>query len=57
MNIPSEDMKLMIQEWFAQAMDYETLGEIYYAVRSESEKQLGYMAEAIAKERGNQNDQ
>ena len=48
MNIPTEDMKSCIQEWFAQAYDYEDLAEIFYAVKSECDKQFVFMAEQIA---------
>lgn len=48
MNITTDEMRMLIQEWFAQAMDYETLADIYYVVRSESDKQMVYMAQSIA---------
>lgn len=50
MNITTDEMKMLIQEWFAQATDYEVLADIYYAVRSESDKQMVYMAQTIAKD-------
>lgn len=50
MDITTDDMRLCIQEWFAQATNYEVLADIYYAVRSESDKQMVYMAQTIAKE-------
>lgn len=46
-----EDMKGFIQEWFAQAIDFEELKDIYIAVRSEADKQFVYMADSIAKQR------
>ena len=42
-------MKGCIQEWFSQALSYEDLAEIFYAVESETKKQFVYMAEEIAK--------
>ena len=48
MNISTEDMKGCIQEWFAQADSFEDLGEIFYAVKSETDKQFIYMAKEIA---------
>ena len=49
MDITTYEMRMLIQEWFAQAMNYEALADIYYAVRSESDKQMVYMALVIAK--------
>lgn len=51
MNISIEDMKSCIQEWFAQALGFDDLREIYNAVRSEADKQFEYMADSIAKQR------
>ena len=51
MNISIEDMKSCIQEWFAQAISFEDLAEIFYAVQSETDKQFVYTAEQICKER------
>lgn len=51
MDISIEDMKFCIEEWFAQAISYEELFEIYYAVLSEVNKQAVYMAHAIAEEK------
>ena len=51
MNISLEDMKSCIQEWFAQALGFDDLREIYNAVRSEADKQFEYMADSIAKQR------
>lgn len=50
MNITTDEMRLRIQEWFAQAMSYEVLADIYYTVRSESDKQMVYMAQTITKD-------
>ena len=51
MNISTEDMKSYIQEWFAQALGFDDLREIYSAVRSEADKQFEYMADSIARQR------
>ena len=51
MNISLEDMKSCIQEWFAQALGFEDLREIYNTVRSEADKQFEYIADSIAKQR------
>lgn len=48
MNISTKDMKGCIQEWFAQVCDYEGLAEVFYAVKSECDKQFIYMAEQIS---------
>ena len=49
-NIPIEDMKACIDDWYAQARNYEELFEIHYAVMSECNKQAVYMARDISKE-------
>lgn len=51
MYVSIEDMKMCIEEWFAQALGFEDLKDIYIAVRSEADKQFVYMADSIAKER------
>lgn len=51
MTVSLEDMKSCIQEWFAQALGFDDLREIYNTVRSESDKQFEYMADQIAKQR------
>lgn len=51
MNISLEDMKSCIQEWFAQAHSFEDLAEIFYAVKSETDKQFVYIADSIAEQR------
>lgn len=48
MNISTDDMKSYIQEWFAQVYSFEDLAEVFYAVKSETDKQFVYMAENIA---------
>ena len=47
MSVSIEDMKSCIQEWFAQAYSFEDLAEIFYAVKSETDKQFVYIAENI----------
>ena len=49
MIVSTEDMKGYVQEWFAQADSFEDLAEIFYAVKSEVDKQFVYMAKEIAK--------
>lgn len=49
MSISTEDMKSCIQEWFAQAYNFEDLADIFYAVKSETDRQFVYMAEQISK--------
>lgn len=51
MTVSLEDMKSCIQEWFAQALGFDDLREIYNTVRSEADKQFEYMADSIAKQR------
>lgn len=51
MNISIEDMKSCIQEWFAQAYCFEDLAEIFYAVKSETDKQFIFIADNIACQR------
>lgn len=51
MTVSLEDMKSCIQEWFAQALGFDDLREIYNTVRSEADKQFEYMADQIAKQR------
>ena len=48
MIVSTEDMKSCIQEWFAQVYTFEDLAEVFYAVKSEADKQFVYMAENIA---------
>lgn len=44
-----EDMKLCIQEWFAQEYDLIGLTNLYVEVRMEIDKQLQYMTNSIGK--------
>lgn len=48
MNVSIEDMKSCIQEWFAQAYSFEDLADIFYAVKSETDKQFIAMAKLIS---------
>lgn len=47
--ITTEEMRLMIQEWMAQALCIEDLAKIYATIISETDKQLVYMSEQIEK--------
>lgn len=51
MNVSTEDMKNCIQEWFAQALGFDDLRDIYNVVRSEADKQFEYIADNIAQQR------
>lgn len=51
MDISIEDMKICIQEWFAQAISYEEIFEIHHVVLSEAIKQAIYMVHALADEK------
>lgn len=51
MYVSLEDMKSCLQEWFAQALGFDDLREIYNTVRCEADKQFEYMADSIAKQR------
>lgn len=53
MIVSIEDMKSCIQEWFGEIYSFEDLAEVYYAVRSETDKQFVYMAEQICTEANN----
>ena len=48
--ISEEEMRSCIQELMAQALCIEYLAKIYVAIISETDKQLSYMSEQIAKE-------
>lgn len=52
MMVSTEDMKGCVQEWFAQVDSFEDLAEVFYAVKSETDKQFVYMAKQIAKDEG-----
>ena len=48
--VSEEEMISLIQEWMGQALCIEDLAKIYATIISESDKQLVYMSEQIAKE-------
>ena len=48
--VSEEEMRSFIQEWMAQAFCIEDLAKIYATIISETDKQLSYMSEQIAKE-------
>ena len=48
--ISEEEMRSCIQEWMEQAFCIEDLAKIYATIISETDKQLSYMSEQIAKE-------
>lgn len=52
MIVSIEDMKGCVQDWFSQVECFEDLSEVFYAVRSEADKQFVYMAKQIAKDEG-----
>ena len=54
MYVSTEDMKGCIQEWFEQAYSFGDLAEIFYAVKSETDKQFIYIAEQICKDKNNE---
>ncbi len=47
--VPIDDMKLCIQEWFAQETDLVGLTSLYVEVRMEIDKLLQYMTNSIGK--------
>ena len=49
MLITPDEMKMCIQEWYAQALSFEELLEIHLVVRNEADKQAVFMANEIAK--------
>ena len=49
-------MRSYIQEWISQALCIEDLAKIYATIISESDKQLVYMSEQIAKELKKESD-
>ena len=51
MLITPDEMKMCIQEWYAQALSFEDLFEIHYAVRAEADKQAVFMSHELAKEK------
>ena len=54
--ISEEEMISFIQEWMGQALCIEDLAKIYATIISESDKQLVYMSEQIAKELKKESD-
>ena len=48
--VSEEEIRSCIQEWISQALCIEDLAKIYATIISESDKQLAYMSEQIAKE-------
>ena len=54
--ISEEEMRSCIQEWIAQAVCIEDLAKIYATIISETDKQLSYMSEQIAKELAKESD-
>ncbi len=46
-DVSIDEMKMLLQEWYAQALSYEELFEIHYAVRKEADKQAVHMAQII----------
>ena len=45
----TDDMRSIIQEWFAQAMSIDDIRDIYFSVRSEADKQFVYMIDQFIK--------
>ena len=54
--VREEEMISCIQEWMSQAFGIEDLAKIYATIISESDKQLVYMSEQIAKELKKESD-
>lgn len=54
--VSEEEMRSCIQEWVAQALCIEDLAKIYATIISETDKQLSYMSEQIAKELTKESD-
>ena len=54
--ISKEEMRSCIQEWMEQALCIEDLAKIYATIISETDKQLSYMSEQIAKELAKERD-
>ena len=48
--VSEEEMRSCIQEWISQSLCIEDLAKIYATIISESDKQLVYMSDQIAKE-------
>ena len=49
MRTTTEDMRVTIQEWFAEAVSFDELRDAYYAVREEADKQFVEVADYIAR--------
>ena len=47
METTENEIRSVIQEWMAEALDIEHLAKIYAIITSESDKQLSYMSEEI----------
>lgn len=54
--VSEEEMRSCIQEWMSQALCIEDLAKIYATIISETDKQLAYMSEQIAKELKKESD-
>ena len=54
--VSEEEMISCIQEWMSQALGIEDLAKIYATIISETNKQLSYMSEQIAKELAKERD-
>ena len=54
--ISEEEMRSCIQEWISQSLCIEDLAKIYATIISESDKQLVYMSDQIAKELKKESD-
>lgn len=50
MVISTDDMRMNIQEWFAQARDVHELVEVAVAVKMETEKQIDFMVREFCEE-------
>lgn len=56
MIITPEEMKMSVQEWYAQALTYEDLFEIHCTIQNEANKQAVFMAREIAKTESEKDD-
>ena len=55
MNIPLDDMKFCIQEWFSQEQTLVGVSKLYCELNMELERQLKFMLNEIAKEMDKEN--
>lgn len=55
MNIPLDDMKFCIQEWFSQEQTLVGVSKLYCELNMELEMQLKFMLNEIAKEMDKEN--